>query len=349
MAFSYSFHISAKSHAVTNLGKVGQVGRHNLRSYEGKDYDRNLIETVVGSDDLLSDMKKVYHEEFDEALQRYNEGRRADRQIDDYITHVSDSRSDVGVEIIIQVGDEEFWRDKSLFQRSEMSQVFEEQIEALQKHCPNFKIANATIHYDEKSPHMHVVGVPVAEGYQKGMERQCAKTKVFTKETLSELQDVMRAEVEQSMKKLPSLFSTMQLKTKERGRNKDIPKARLDEFYALEKSLLLKREQLNRVQRDYNALITKAKDILNTFLKNIKKAEKAAEIEQISANAKDQVVTNVKPYTESLASSMTTYIDKKTEKAQMSLRDRLRYNQRQTQATADTSVLDKTPRRIDDR
>ena len=237
MAFSYSFYISAKSHAVSNLGKVGQVGRHNLRAYEGKDYDRNLIETVVGSDDLLSDMEKVYHEEFDEALQRYNEGRRADRQIDDYMTHVSDSRSDVGVEIIIQVGDEEFWRDKSLFQRSEMSQVFEEQIEALQKHCPSFKIANATIHYDEKSPHMHVVGVPVAEGYQKGMERQCAKTKVFTKETLSELQDVMRAEVERSMEKLPSLFDEMELKTKEKGRNKDIPKESLSEFYQLQESI----------------------------------------------------------------------------------------------------------------
>lgn len=28
---------------------------------------------------------------------------------------------------------------------------------------PNFKAANAVIHFDEESPHMHVVGAPVAE------------------------------------------------------------------------------------------------------------------------------------------------------------------------------------------
>ena len=28
---------------------------------------------------------------------------------------------------------------------------------------PDFYIANATIHFDEHSPHMHIVGVPVKE------------------------------------------------------------------------------------------------------------------------------------------------------------------------------------------
>ncbi len=55
-------------------------------------------------------------------------------------------------------------------------------------------VANAVVHMDEDSPHMHVVGVPVATGYKKGLSKQVSKRKVFTKEVLSEvLQDELRA------------------------------------------------------------------------------------------------------------------------------------------------------------
>ncbi len=42
------------------------------------------------------------------------------------------------------------------------------------------KVANAVIHFDELSPHL--VGVPIKDGYIKGMKKQPAKSKVFTKE-----------------------------------------------------------------------------------------------------------------------------------------------------------------------
>lgn len=138
MAVSYSFHISSKSHAVTNIGKVGQVGKHNLREYKSASYDKNQIEVLVGSsDNLLNDIKRVYHQEFDEALERYNQKqKRADRKIDDYLTHVSDSRSDVAVEVIIQLGDKDFWKDKDLSQQRNMTHIFKDQLMALGEYCP---------------------------------------------------------------------------------------------------------------------------------------------------------------------------------------------------------------------
>ncbi|WP_022761298.1 MULTISPECIES: RhuM family protein [unclassified Butyrivibrio] len=39
------------------------------------------------------------------------------------------------------------------------------------------RIASAVTHLDEDSPHMHVVGVPVATGYKRGLSKQVAKTK----------------------------------------------------------------------------------------------------------------------------------------------------------------------------
>ena len=55
------------------------------------------------------------------------------------------------------------------------------QIEDLNTIVPTFKIANATIHFDESSPHLHIVGVPVIENCNRGMRKQVGKTKLFTK------------------------------------------------------------------------------------------------------------------------------------------------------------------------
>ena len=54
------------------------------------------------------------------------------------------------------------------------------------------KIDNATIHFDETSPHMHIIGAPVVENCTRGMKKQVGKSQVFTKNTLTEIQDKMR-------------------------------------------------------------------------------------------------------------------------------------------------------------
>ena len=53
-----------------------------------------------------------------------------------------------------------------------MIDVYNEQVKDLIKIVPDFKIANATIHFDEVSPHMHIVGVPVSYNCKRGMKKQ---------------------------------------------------------------------------------------------------------------------------------------------------------------------------------
>lgn len=126
--------------------------KHNLREYKSASYDVNSIEILAGShESVLDDFERIYHEEFDEALQKYNEGKRSDRQIHNYLEHVSESRADVGAEIIIQVGDQDFWDDKTMEQKKKMSYIFKDQLRSLEKLCPEFKIASAVVHYDEKA------------------------------------------------------------------------------------------------------------------------------------------------------------------------------------------------------
>ncbi len=255
MAFSYSFHISGKGHSVGTIGKLGQVSKHNLRAYKSNEYDRDLISVLAGSESsVLDSVRKVYEDEFSSALEEYNRGKRTDRQISDYLQHVSQSRNDVAAEIIIQIGDKKFWQDKTPEQFKSMDKVFKEQLADLEQLLPAFKIASAVVHYDESSPHMHVVGVPVAVGGSRGMKKQCVKTKVFTKDSLEMLQKEMRLKAEQHMDSMPELFADMELKEKEKGRNRDYPKYMMDKVDAAEKELHALKEDAVKLQTEKSTL-----------------------------------------------------------------------------------------------
>ena len=43
--------------------------------------------------------------------------------------------------------------------------------------APDLVVANAVVHRDEASPHMHVVAVPVWRGFKNGMETKFLKEK----------------------------------------------------------------------------------------------------------------------------------------------------------------------------
>lgn len=102
-----------------------------------------------------------YHQEFDEVVKEYNaKQKRADRKIDDYFEHVAGLSQDIAVEIIFQCGNKEFW-DEHEDSKWRMNYVYNYLLCKLEEFMPNFKIASAVIHFDEASPHMHVVGVPV--------------------------------------------------------------------------------------------------------------------------------------------------------------------------------------------
>ena len=59
---------------------------------------------------------------------------------------------DLACEIIIELGDRHFWKDKSQEEKYKMIEVFTEQVQDLENIVPEFKVANATIHFDESSP-----------------------------------------------------------------------------------------------------------------------------------------------------------------------------------------------------
>lgn len=173
--------VSNEKSAITTKAKLKSVANHNLRKYRSTDYNRDNIVLLYGTENLYKDVQEVYYREFDEALKVYNEKqKRADRRIDDYFEHVSGLNQDMAVEIIFQCGNMEFWEEHA-GKEDKMYYVYNYTLKNLMTLLPGFKVANAVIHFDEASPHMHEVGVPVHEGYKKGLSRRVVKRNVFTR------------------------------------------------------------------------------------------------------------------------------------------------------------------------
>ena len=170
---------------------------------------------------MVESLKVIDISEFEEAKLEYNNKQtRNDRKITNYFEKICESQNDVACEIIIELGDMVFWNDKDDKYRFKMIDVYNEQVKDLIKIVPTFKIANATIHFDETSPHMHVVGVPVIENCKRGMKKQVGKSQVFTKTSLTEIQDKMRMSCIKSFNKFYDM--DFKLKDKQKGRNQDI-------------------------------------------------------------------------------------------------------------------------------
>lgn len=153
---SYTAHVSNKKSAITSKTKLAAVAKHNLRKYKSSDYSKDNIVIVYGTSNLIDDVKTVYHKEFDEALEEYNKKQtRPDRRIEDYFEHVAGKEQDMAVEIIIQIGDREFWRqfdDMKAYMRLSYQIILDE----LRKRLSQFVVANAVVHLDEDSPHRNV-------------------------------------------------------------------------------------------------------------------------------------------------------------------------------------------------
>ena len=153
--------------------------------------------------------------------------------------------------------------------KKKMTNVYKKQVEDLEMLVPNFKIASAIIHYDETSPHMHIVGVPIKEKNKYGMELQVGKSDVFTKDSLKVLQDKMRTLCIEEFNKEYGLDNI--LKKKRKGRNNDFLVSEMDNYSEMQEAIekhQMNLEKANESSKDLDKNTNEIKDIVND-LKNV--------------------------------------------------------------------------------
>ena len=310
MELSYSFHLGNDSNktikarreakntlsgttnksnnAIQNVRQLGKVNHHNLRQY---DNNQELIKTIKGSNNITKDVKELYLDLFDKARLEYNNKQtRDDRKIDNYFNKISDdTKHDLACEIVIELGDMVYWDDKSLEYKYQMTQVFKQQLEDLKEIVPDFYVANATIHFDEHSPHLHIIGVPVKENCKTGLSRQVGKTSIFTKESLVVIQDKMRERCIEEFNIAYGMDS--KLKEKQKGKNRDITPYERKLFNERVKGL---KQEISNLENEVSDLEDNKKSI-NKQISNLNK-DKEDIVDEIDKKRKinDKIILKTK-------------------------------------------------------
>ena len=283
---------SLSNNAIQNAKQLSRVDKHNYRKY---DNNSELIEIIKGTTSLYEDVKNLYLEEFEEERLEYNKEQenkgRNDRKITDYFKKISDNtKNDLACEIIIELGDKKYWDTKDDKFKHKMTNVFKEQLNDLQELVPDFKIASAIIHYDETSPHLHVVGVPIKYKSKNGMSKQVGKGDVFTRDSLRTIQDKMRTLCIASFNKEYGLNNI--LKKKEKGRNKDINVKDMTNYQAMKEELNKNKEALEIASKKSSELDKTTNDIKDT-INNLKKAPIVKNTYTISESDRNKIIDYV--------------------------------------------------------
>jgi plasmid recombination enzyme len=248
MGRSYSLHISSKQHSLNNSNSISGAYNHNYRKYlEHKNYNRDkIIELVENACYTVKEFKKRFNEVFEDEVIKYNANQKQDdRKILDYYKKVEKAeKTEVAVEIIIQVCDKEFWEEHQ-DKRDKMLDVFKEQLDFFKKEVPEFVVTNCTLHQDEASPHLHLIGIPRGYGFKKGMQVRCSKRSVFTQSRLKKLQKSMRDNAEMLMRKY--VVKDFQMDEKQKGRNIDFSK---EDIIAIKKEKKIREEVKEELKQD---------------------------------------------------------------------------------------------------
>lgn len=152
---------------------------HNSRKFKAENVDGSR--THLNIDYCNENIKDVYHELFDEALERYNEKQtRADRKIENYYEKIRNSKQEKPFhELILQIGDKENMSAES--ENGQLArQVLDEYYRGFQERNPNLKVFSAHLHMDEATPHLHIDFVPFTTGSNRGLD-----TRVSLKQALA--------------------------------------------------------------------------------------------------------------------------------------------------------------------
>lgn len=165
--------------------------RHNNRELTEKEFRSDAHKHIQREKSKYNiqifkrDIKDVYHDLFDDALNVYNaKQKRKDRKIDDYYKHVQKSKNlDLQREFIVTVGNKADLEKLSFEEKQGVGEALERYVRDFNERHSNMTIYNAIVHLDEAgAPHAHFNVVPTATGYKNGLAVQPSFRKALEQE-----------------------------------------------------------------------------------------------------------------------------------------------------------------------
>lgn len=152
---------------------------HNSRKFKAENVDGSR--THLNIDYCNENIKTVYHNLFDAALERYNSKQaRVDRRIENYYEKIRNSKQEKPFhELILQIGDKENMSAESE-NGSLAREILDEYYRGFQGRNPQLKVFSSHLHMDEATPHLHIDFVPFTTGSKRGLD-----TRVSLKQALA--------------------------------------------------------------------------------------------------------------------------------------------------------------------
>lgn len=154
---------------------------HNIRNKKVVSKEEHI--DMQGEHETWIDepIRKAYDRLFGQAVQDYNEKQtREDRKIKSYYNDVcKDAKKHPCYEMIIGVyGKDE--NGATICTEEQGKAIMKQFVEGWRKRNPNLELIGAYYHNDEQGePHCHIDYVPVAHGYNRGMNTQSGLVKAF--------------------------------------------------------------------------------------------------------------------------------------------------------------------------
>ena len=152
---------------------------HNSRKFKAANVDP--VRTHLNINYCNEPIRQVYHELFDEALERYNAKQtRSDRRIDNYYEKIRTGKQEKPFhELIIQIGNRDDTGSGTEI-GEQAKAALDEYYQGFQERNPNLYVFSAHLHMDEATPHIHIDFVPFTTGSKRGLD-----TRVSLKQALA--------------------------------------------------------------------------------------------------------------------------------------------------------------------
>ncbi|WP_448921144.1 plasmid recombination protein [Eubacterium sp.] len=153
--------------------------KHNSRIFNTP--NTNPERSHLNKEYINDDIKNVYHELFDEAVERYNSKQtRNDRKVKNYYEKICNGKQEKPFhEIVVQIGNKnDFGIGKQTTGLAE--KALDNYVSAFQKRNPYLRVFSAHMHLDEATPHLHIDFVPFTTGSKRGLD-----TRVSLKQALA--------------------------------------------------------------------------------------------------------------------------------------------------------------------
>ncbi len=151
---------------------------HNNRDFIAENVDAERTKNnITYCNEKIQD---VYHELFDEALEKYNAKQtRKDRVIDDYYEKIRTGKQEKPFhEIILQIGDKDTMGAET--KDGELAkEMLDKYMHDFEKRNPNLRVFSAHLHMDEATPHLHIDFVPFTTGSKRGLETRVSLKKAL--------------------------------------------------------------------------------------------------------------------------------------------------------------------------